>query len=118
MGGMRCLVWSGELIDTERVGDTAGSDTLYIRTAGFDAGVLFISSHLSIIIYIDKLNLILALVICATLFMHRFFTAMALHSNKAKEQRCKDCASCSFVKWHSDTHSHRHFPCMVQVQRY
>jgi hypothetical protein len=44
MGGTRCLVWAGELIDTERVGDTAGGDTLYLRTAGFDAGVLFISS--------------------------------------------------------------------------
>ncbi|KAG0544765.1 hypothetical protein BDA96_02G304900, partial [Sorghum bicolor] len=40
MGGMRCMVWAGELIDTERVGDTAGSDTLYLRTADLDAGVM------------------------------------------------------------------------------
>lgn len=46
MGGMRCLVWAGELIDTEKVGDVAGSDTLYLRTAGLDAGVPLISAHL------------------------------------------------------------------------
>ncbi|KAG2645085.1 hypothetical protein PVAP13_2KG396500 [Panicum virgatum] len=38
--GTRCLVWAGELIDTEKVTDVAGtrSDTLYLRIAGLDAG--------------------------------------------------------------------------------
>lgn len=37
----RCLVWAGELIDTEKIGDITGSDTLYLRVAGFqDGGVL------------------------------------------------------------------------------
>ncbi|WVZ64531.1 hypothetical protein U9M48_014032 [Paspalum notatum var. saurae] len=35
----RCLVWSGELIDTEKLGDVVGSDTLYLRLAGTDAAV-------------------------------------------------------------------------------
>ncbi|KAF0910644.1 hypothetical protein E2562_004640 [Oryza meyeriana var. granulata] len=34
----RCLVWSGELIDTEKVGEGLGSDTIYVRLAGLDAG--------------------------------------------------------------------------------
>ncbi|GJM99478.1 hypothetical protein PR202_ga16576 [Eleusine coracana subsp. coracana] len=34
----RCLVWAGELIDTEKIGDTAGSDTLYLRVAGLATG--------------------------------------------------------------------------------
>ncbi|KAF0910650.1 hypothetical protein E2562_004646 [Oryza meyeriana var. granulata] len=34
----RCLVWSGELIDTEKVGERPGSDTIYLRLAGLDAG--------------------------------------------------------------------------------
>ncbi|KAF8759333.1 hypothetical protein HU200_010374 [Digitaria exilis] len=34
----RCLVWAGELIDTERSGEGDGSDTLYLRIAGSDAG--------------------------------------------------------------------------------
>uniref|UniRef100_A0A0D9XGF8 Receptor-like serine/threonine-protein kinase n=1 Tax=Leersia perrieri TaxID=77586 RepID=A0A0D9XGF8_9ORYZ len=34
----RCLVWSGDLIDTEKVGEWLGSDTLYLRLAGLDAG--------------------------------------------------------------------------------
>ncbi|TVU10335.1 hypothetical protein EJB05_43859, partial [Eragrostis curvula] len=38
MDGTRCLVWAGELIDTEKMSDTAGRDTLYIRMAGLDAG--------------------------------------------------------------------------------
>nr|CAB3457799.1 unnamed protein product [Digitaria exilis] len=33
----RCLVWAGELIDTERSGEGDGSDTLYLRIAGSDA---------------------------------------------------------------------------------
>ncbi|KAJ1290857.1 hypothetical protein BS78_02G275000 [Paspalum vaginatum] len=36
-------------------------------------------------------------------------------NNYAKDQSCKDCAPCGSAKWHSDTH--RHFPCMVQVQK-
>ncbi|KAK3129504.1 hypothetical protein QOZ80_6BG0480740 [Eleusine coracana subsp. coracana] len=32
----RCLVWAGELIDTEKIGDTPGSDTLYLRVAGLN----------------------------------------------------------------------------------
>ncbi|GJN34562.1 hypothetical protein PR202_gb23236 [Eleusine coracana subsp. coracana] len=36
--GTRCLVWAGDLIDTEMMSDTAGRDTLYIRVAGLDAG--------------------------------------------------------------------------------
>ncbi|KAL6655094.1 hypothetical protein ACP70R_005920 [Stipagrostis hirtigluma subsp. patula] len=35
----RCLVWTGELIDTKKMGHAAGSDTLYLRVAGLDAGV-------------------------------------------------------------------------------
>ncbi|CAL5086960.1 unnamed protein product [Urochloa decumbens] len=36
-GGMtRCLVWAGDLIDTEKMGDMAGGETLYIRSAGLD----------------------------------------------------------------------------------
>uniref|UniRef100_A0A0E0M487 non-specific serine/threonine protein kinase n=1 Tax=Oryza punctata TaxID=4537 RepID=A0A0E0M487_ORYPU len=34
----RCLVWSGELIDTEKIGEWLGSDTIYLRLAGLDAG--------------------------------------------------------------------------------
>nr|CAB3454138.1 unnamed protein product [Digitaria exilis] len=36
----RCLVWAGDLIDTENIGEGDGSDTLYLRTAGSisDAG--------------------------------------------------------------------------------
>ncbi|CAL5074851.1 unnamed protein product [Urochloa decumbens] len=30
----RCLVWAGDLIDTEKIGDVVGSDTLYLRLAG------------------------------------------------------------------------------------
>ncbi|CAN6210413.1 unnamed protein product [Urochloa humidicola] len=30
----RCLVWAGDLIDTEKIGDVVGSDTLYLRVAG------------------------------------------------------------------------------------
>nr|CAB3456816.1 unnamed protein product [Digitaria exilis] len=32
----RCLVWAGELIDTEKMGDIVGSDTLYLRLAGMN----------------------------------------------------------------------------------
>ncbi|CAL5082736.1 unnamed protein product [Urochloa decumbens] len=36
-GGMtRCLVWAGDLIDTEKMGDMAGGETLYLRSAGLD----------------------------------------------------------------------------------
>ncbi|TVU10347.1 hypothetical protein EJB05_43871, partial [Eragrostis curvula] len=38
MDGTRCLVWAGDLIDTEKMSDTAGRDTLYIRMAGLHAG--------------------------------------------------------------------------------
>ncbi|KAL6844912.1 hypothetical protein ACP4OV_025571 [Aristida adscensionis] len=34
----RCLVWAGELIDTEKLVDVAGSDTPYVRIAGLDSG--------------------------------------------------------------------------------
>jgi hypothetical protein len=43
----RCLVWTQELVDTEKIGDDGmvGSDTLYLRIAGLDAaGVLQIFS--------------------------------------------------------------------------
>nr|CAB3457800.1 unnamed protein product [Digitaria exilis] len=30
----RCLVWVGELIDTTKIGDLAGSETLYLRISG------------------------------------------------------------------------------------
>ncbi|TVU46479.1 hypothetical protein EJB05_06019, partial [Eragrostis curvula] len=36
----RCLVWTGELIDTAKMGDVVGSDTLYLRVAGMHAGEL------------------------------------------------------------------------------
>ncbi|XP_072147626.1 receptor-like serine/threonine-protein kinase SD1-8 isoform X2 [Setaria viridis] len=36
----RCLVWTGELIDTEKIGVNAGSETLYLRIAGLDAGMM------------------------------------------------------------------------------
>jgi hypothetical protein len=32
----RCLIWAGELIDTEKMGDMAGGETLYLRSAGLD----------------------------------------------------------------------------------
>ncbi|XP_034605266.1 uncharacterized protein [Setaria viridis] len=36
-GGMtRCLIWAGELIDTEKMRDMAGGETLYLRSAGLD----------------------------------------------------------------------------------
>ncbi|KAL6844917.1 hypothetical protein ACP4OV_025576 [Aristida adscensionis] len=35
----RCLVWAGELVDTRKIGDVAGSETLYLRIAGSDANV-------------------------------------------------------------------------------
>ncbi|KAK3146931.1 hypothetical protein QOZ80_3BG0275300 [Eleusine coracana subsp. coracana] len=35
----RCLIWTGELIDTGKMGDVVvGSDTLYLRVAGVNAG--------------------------------------------------------------------------------
>ncbi|KAM3259619.1 hypothetical protein ACQJBY_051095 [Aegilops geniculata] len=33
----RCLVWSGELVDTGKIGEELGSDTLYLRLAGLNA---------------------------------------------------------------------------------
>jgi hypothetical protein len=33
----RCLVWAGDLIDTEKQGNVVGSDTLYIRLSNLDA---------------------------------------------------------------------------------
>ncbi|XP_071676598.1 G-type lectin S-receptor-like serine/threonine-protein kinase At1g11300 [Lolium perenne] len=33
----RCLVWFGELVDTGKVGEVLGSDTLYLRIADIDA---------------------------------------------------------------------------------
>ncbi|XBH94092.1 hypothetical protein VPH35_084929 [Triticum aestivum] len=33
----RCLVWSGELLDTGKIGEELGSDTLYLRLAGLNA---------------------------------------------------------------------------------
>jgi hypothetical protein len=36
----RCLVWAGDLIDTEKIiGGGVGSDTLHLRLAGSDAAV-------------------------------------------------------------------------------
>uniref|UniRef100_A0A0E0QUS8 non-specific serine/threonine protein kinase n=1 Tax=Oryza rufipogon TaxID=4529 RepID=A0A0E0QUS8_ORYRU len=32
----RCLVWSGELVDTEKEGEGLSSDTIYLRLAGLD----------------------------------------------------------------------------------
>ncbi|KAF0920300.1 hypothetical protein E2562_034628 [Oryza meyeriana var. granulata] len=32
----RCLVWAGELVDTQKAGEGLGSDTLYLRLAGLD----------------------------------------------------------------------------------
>uniref|UniRef100_A0ACD5XPC9 Uncharacterized protein n=1 Tax=Avena sativa TaxID=4498 RepID=A0ACD5XPC9_AVESA len=32
----RCLVWMGELVDTAKIGEELGSDTLYLRLAGLD----------------------------------------------------------------------------------
>lgn len=44
----RCLVWSQELLDTEKIGEgMIVSDTLYLQTAGLDAGALQIFSHVS-----------------------------------------------------------------------
>nr|CAB3457796.1 unnamed protein product [Digitaria exilis] len=34
----RCLVWAGDLIDTGNIGEGEGSDTVYLRIAGSDAG--------------------------------------------------------------------------------
>jgi hypothetical protein len=36
-GTTRCLVWFGELVDTGKVGEVLGSDTLYLRIADIDA---------------------------------------------------------------------------------
>uniref|UniRef100_A0ACD5X7G3 Uncharacterized protein n=1 Tax=Avena sativa TaxID=4498 RepID=A0ACD5X7G3_AVESA len=33
----RCLLWSGELVDTGKIGTDAGSDTLYLRLGGLGA---------------------------------------------------------------------------------
>ncbi|KAF7074195.1 hypothetical protein CFC21_079101 [Triticum aestivum] len=33
----RCLVWSGDLVDTGKIGEELGSDTLYVRLVGVDA---------------------------------------------------------------------------------
>ncbi|KAF0928024.1 hypothetical protein E2562_037328 [Oryza meyeriana var. granulata] len=35
---MRCLVWAGELVDTQKAGEGLGSDTLYLGLAGLDVG--------------------------------------------------------------------------------
>jgi hypothetical protein len=35
----RCLVWGGDLIDTEKLGDFVGTDTLYLRLSGSDAAL-------------------------------------------------------------------------------
>ncbi|CAL4940112.1 unnamed protein product [Urochloa decumbens] len=34
----RCLAWDGDLVDTVKMGDVTGSDTLYLRIAGSRAG--------------------------------------------------------------------------------
>ncbi|KAF0922874.1 hypothetical protein E2562_002123 [Oryza meyeriana var. granulata] len=34
----RCLVWAGELVDMQKASEGLGSDTLYLRLAGLDAG--------------------------------------------------------------------------------
>ncbi|CAN6306181.1 unnamed protein product [Urochloa humidicola] len=34
----RCLVWDGDLVDTVKMGDVTGSDTLYLRISGVRAG--------------------------------------------------------------------------------
>ncbi|TKW34500.1 hypothetical protein SEVIR_2G311000v4 [Setaria viridis] len=41
----RCLVWAGDLIDTEKIGNGDGTDTLYLRIAGFDAGTMRAKSN-------------------------------------------------------------------------
>ncbi|TVU10337.1 hypothetical protein EJB05_43861, partial [Eragrostis curvula] len=41
----RCLVWVGDLIDTEKIGPaTAGSETLYLRLAGLGKGTDYLCS--------------------------------------------------------------------------
>ncbi|KAK3129508.1 hypothetical protein QOZ80_6BG0480790 [Eleusine coracana subsp. coracana] len=37
--GTRCFVWTTDLIDTENYGNSAASDTLYLRIAGLDDGI-------------------------------------------------------------------------------
>ncbi|KAF0932634.1 hypothetical protein E2562_011940 [Oryza meyeriana var. granulata] len=34
----RCLVWTGELVDTQKAGEGLGSDTLHLGLAGLDVG--------------------------------------------------------------------------------
>ncbi|CAL5086965.1 unnamed protein product [Urochloa decumbens] len=41
----RCLVWAGELIDAGKIGIGDGSDTLYLRIAGLDAGTVRAKSN-------------------------------------------------------------------------
>jgi hypothetical protein len=44
----RCLIWAGELIDTEKMGDMAGGETLYLRSAGLDDTGVQTTSSLSV----------------------------------------------------------------------
>ncbi|TVU10344.1 hypothetical protein EJB05_43868, partial [Eragrostis curvula] len=46
----RCLVWTADLIDTENYGDWAGSETLYLRTAGLDSGIREKTNALKIVL--------------------------------------------------------------------
>ena len=43
----RCLVWSGELIDTEKIGEWPESDTIHLRLASIDAGKCMITIFLA-----------------------------------------------------------------------
>ncbi|OEL13735.1 Receptor-like serine/threonine-protein kinase SD1-8 [Dichanthelium oligosanthes] len=58
--GTRCLLWAGELIDTEKV-TSAGSDTLYLRIAGLDAGTRAKTNSVKIVLPAVLVSVILAL---------------------------------------------------------
>ncbi|KAK3129540.1 hypothetical protein QOZ80_6BG0481280 [Eleusine coracana subsp. coracana] len=48
--GTRCLVWTGDLFDTEKWGDLLPTETLYLRIAGLDAGTREKASALKIVL--------------------------------------------------------------------
>ncbi|GJN34560.1 hypothetical protein PR202_gb23233 [Eleusine coracana subsp. coracana] len=48
--GTRCLVWTGDLIDTEKWGDLLPSETLYLRIAGLHTGTKEKTSALKIVL--------------------------------------------------------------------
>jgi hypothetical protein len=50
----RCLLWSGDLVDTGKSGTNSGSDTLYLRLAGLEApsGTISLPLYINFLLYL------------------------------------------------------------------